>query len=112
MQRVKLTRSGRQMIYKMSAALIGDGFWGRDSRGRPDCCRWTGPGDDSVLYVPSFDEPIVEVAMDVRGWIAPEARADFRVKIWDEAVDHRFERAKSRGCRAVSRGAAPRRPEA
>ncbi len=90
-QRVDVKRFPGKIIYEMRAALIGTGFWGRDSRGKPDCCRWTGPQDDAVIYVPSFEKPTVSVAVDVRGWLSPDARRAFRVKVWGEPVEHRFE---------------------
>jgi hypothetical protein len=90
MQRVEIKQVKERIIYGMSAALIGDGFWGRDSRGEPDCCRWSGPGDDSVLYVPSFHTPLVKIAIDVRGWQSPLVRSCFRVKVWGEPVEHTF----------------------
>jgi hypothetical protein len=89
-QRIEVKRTTRQIIYKMSAALIGDGFWGRDSRGKPDCCRWSGPTDDSVLYVPAFRTPLVKITIDVRGWMSPEARSTFRVKVWGEPAKYEF----------------------
>ena len=95
MGRVEVKRVPGRIVYDMHAALIGDGFWGRDSRGTLDCCRWTGPGDDSALYIPSLDKPTVSVAIEVRGWLSSDARSGFRVAIWGEPVNHRFERGEN-----------------
>ena len=107
MRRIDIHRRAGETIYEAKDALIGDGFWGRDSRGKPDCCRWSGPGDDSVLYVHSSPARNVKVSLDVRGWLSPEARSEFRVKVWGRPVEHRF-RPGENLADIVEFGAAPR----
>lgn len=90
MQRVETRKKDGKIIYDMNAALIGDGFWGRDSRGKPDVCRWTGPGDNSVIYIPAAPAPRVKISVEVRGWLCGEARSSFCVRVWGKPVEHTF----------------------
>lgn len=90
MGRVETRKKDGKLIYDMNAALIGDGFWGRDSRGTPEVCRWTGPGDDSVIYLPSPPVARVRISLEVRGWLSAEARSSFSAKVWGAPVEPTF----------------------
>jgi hypothetical protein len=87
---IVVKRRGDSIIYDMNSAFIGEGFWGRERPGEPECCRWSGPSDDSVVYLPCPQDAAVEVALNVAGWVHRGARSSFRVKVWGELAAHAF----------------------
>jgi len=93
MGRVDMASVKGRMIYTARAALFGDGFWPREGEGASTGKRWSGPQDDSTLYVPSFAAPAVSVSVHVREWANSAARASFRVAVWGEPTPHVFEPA-------------------
>jgi hypothetical protein len=96
MRRVEVAEAKGFKVYGMNAALIGEGFWRRDGAGRPECCRWSGPGDDATIYIPAYASGEVVVEAFVVGWMSAAARASFAVRAWDQPVKHRFALMHSR----------------
>ena len=89
-KRVAVRSFEGHLLYDMNAALLGSGFWGRDGAGQKDCCRWTGPENDSTLYIPACRDGENIVDLLVRGWMSGENRASLEIKVWGEPVAHKF----------------------
>ena len=87
---VRLMEHREGVAYGINAAFIGDGFWGRDSARGAECRRWSGPEDDSVLYLPWTQAAPVDVALHVSGWSSPDARSSFSVRGWSAPLKHSF----------------------
>jgi hypothetical protein len=75
------------MTYTMNDALVGDGFHGRDGAGTPDCCRWTGPGSRSILYLPAAKRGHM-ASIAVKGWMHYEVRDSLVIKVNGHPVDY------------------------
>ena len=86
LEAVVLTRSDDRFVYDMDAAFVGDGFWGRDSPGGDSCRRWSGPSDDSVLYLPWPHAGEAAVSLNIAGWMHRDARSSLAMKVWGEPV--------------------------
>ena len=106
-QRVEVERSDGRITYDMNSALLGEGYWGRDGAGRPECCRWSGPEAESTLYIPSPPQGEVLVELIISGWMSADSRASMRIKAWDNIVEHRIVSADN-GAEAVRFRALPR----
>ncbi len=98
---------GNTGLYTMNHPLIGTGFSGRDSAGTEECCRWTGPGTRSVIYLPFTGN---RLRIFIRGWIDDAVRESFRLRVNGQPVDFSFEKQEGAEDVAVfqpSKGAAP-----
>jgi hypothetical protein len=87
---LKLRETALGLTYCMNDTLVGAGFWGRDGAGTLDCCRWTGPGSRSVIYLPN-PAWACNIRIAVKGWMSVEVRKSFELWINDRRCDFVFE---------------------
>ncbi len=80
--------------YSVRAPIIGSGFDGRDGHGRSSCVVWTGPETRTTLYIPTPTGIALSIMVWIRGYIDSRQRAELRVRIDGETVEHRFEQAR------------------
>ncbi len=90
LQAIEMRRVNGKWAYDMNMALVGDGFWGRDSAGTKACRRWSGPLQDSVLYLPTLVDGPIDITLYVQGWQGRESRSSFGVRVWGTPVEHEF----------------------
>jgi hypothetical protein len=82
-------------VFSLNDQIIGRGFHGREAADTEDVSVWSGPGTQTVLYLPVPAGERLDLFVDMRGYIHPSVRDSLRIRVDDR--DCVFQRTAAQG---------------
>lgn len=82
-------------VFSLNDQIVGRGFHGREAADTEDVTVWSGPGTQTILYLPVPSAERLDLFVDMRGYIHPSVRESLRIRVDDRNCD--LQRTAARG---------------
>ena len=82
---------GAERLFDMNMAIVGRGYHYREAIGTLDCIRWTGPGNQLLLYMPVPVGEQLKLRIYTKGWMDWSQPERLQLRLDNELIQHDLE---------------------